>query len=98
MFHIRVVMKHTKLETLFGPGSQVNLILESLVNKLGLETNPHLKPYPLSWVCDKSKLHVTKQCRDIFVISSKLIYEVDLDIVSLDICGIVLEIGYSILL
>ena len=55
-----------------------------------LETKPHPNPYPLGWVCDKEKINVTKQCRVRFDIASKLIDEVDLDVVSLDICGIVL--------
>lgn len=94
LFHIRVVMKHTKVETLFNLDSQVKLISESLVKKLGLETKLHLKIYPLGWVCDKSKLHVTKKCRAQFVIASKLVDEVDLDVVPLDIYGISLEIPY----
>jgi hypothetical protein len=94
LFHIRVVSKHTKIDTLFDSGSQVNLISEALVKKMGLETKPHLKPYPLGWVCDKEKLNVTKQCRIIFSIASKLIDEVDLDVVPLDICGIVLGSPY----
>jgi hypothetical protein len=94
LFHIRVVSKHTKIDTLFDPGSQVNLISEALFKKMGLVMKPHMKPYPLGWVCDKEKLDVTKQCRIIFSISSKLIDEVDLDVVPLDICGIVLVIPY----
>jgi hypothetical protein len=94
LFHIRVVSKHTKIDTLFDLGSQVNLIYESLVKKMGLETKPHLKPYPLGWVCDKQKLNVTKQCRVRFSIASKLINEVDLDVVPLDMCGIVLGSHY----
>jgi hypothetical protein len=84
LFHIRVVSKHTKIDTLFDMGSQVNLISEALVKNMGLEMKPHLKPYPLGWVCDKEKISVTKQCRVIFSISSKLIDEVDLDFVPLD--------------
>jgi hypothetical protein len=34
LFHIRVVSKHTKIYTLFDSGSEVNLISETLVNKL----------------------------------------------------------------
>jgi hypothetical protein len=56
LFHIRVVSKHTKIDALFDSGSQVNLISETLVKKMGLEMKPHLKPYPLGWVCDKEKL------------------------------------------
>ena len=62
--------------------------------KLGLETKPYLKPYPLGWVCDKDKLHVAKQCRARFVIASKLVDEVDLDVIPLDICNIVMGSPY----
>jgi hypothetical protein len=94
LFHISIVSKHTNIDTLFDPSSQVNLIYEALIKKIGLEMKPHVKPYPLGWVCDKETLNVTKQCRVIFAISSKLIDEVDLDFVPLDICGIVLGSPY----
>jgi hypothetical protein len=58
------------------------------------KAKPHPNPYHLAWVCDKEKLNVTKQCRVIFSIASNLIDEVDLDVVSLDICGIVLGSPY----
>jgi len=90
LFHIRVISKHTKIDTLFCSGSQVNLIFEAIVKKLGLETKPHKNPYPLCWVCDKAKLQVTKQCKLHFAIGPKFVYEVELDIVQLDISGIVL--------
>jgi hypothetical protein len=90
LFHLRVVSKHTKIDTLIDLGSQVNLISEALIKKMGLETKPHPKPYPLGWVCDKSKLNVTKQCWIRLAIASKLIDEMDLDVVPLDICGKVL--------
>jgi hypothetical protein len=61
---------------------------------MGLVMKPHPKPYSLGWVCDKEKLNVTKQCRVIFSIASKLIDEVDLDFVPLDICGMVLGSPY----
>jgi hypothetical protein len=50
LFYIRVVSKHTEIDTLFDSGSQLNLIYEALVKKMGLETKPHPKPYPLGWV------------------------------------------------
>jgi hypothetical protein len=94
LFHIRFVSKHTKIDTLFDLGSQVNLIYEALVKRMGLETKPHPKIYPIGWVCDKEKLNVTKKCRIEFAITSKFIDEVDLDVVPLDICGIVLGSPY----
>jgi hypothetical protein len=69
LFHIRVVSKHAKIDTLFDMGSQVNLISEALFKKMGLETKSDPKPYPLGWVCDKAKLNVTKQCRIKFSIA-----------------------------
>jgi hypothetical protein len=61
---------------------------------MGLETKPYLNPYPLGWVCDREKVNATKQCRIIFAIASKLIDEMDLDVVPLDICGILLGSPY----
>jgi hypothetical protein len=94
LFHIRVISKHTKIDTLFDSGSQANLISEEIVKTLGLETKPHPKPYPLGWVCEDAKLQVSKQCKLRFAITSKFIDEVELDVVPLDICGIVLGSPY----
>lgn len=47
LFHIRVIYKNTKIDKLIDNGSQINLILEEVVEQLGLETKPHKKPYPL---------------------------------------------------
>ena len=94
LFHIRVVVNHIKVETLFDTRSQANLIAKSLVKKLGLETKPHPKPYPLGWIHDKAKLNVTKQCKVKFVIAAKLVDEVELGVIPLDICGMVLGSPY----
>jgi hypothetical protein len=54
LFHIRVISKHTTIDTLFDSGSQANLISKEIVKKLQLETMLHPKPYPLGWVCDNA--------------------------------------------
>ncbi|XP_059067200.1 uncharacterized protein LOC131858147 [Cryptomeria japonica] len=94
LFHIRVVTKHTKIDTLFDTGSQVNLISEEVVKKLNLTTTPHPKPYPLGWVCNDSQLQVTKQCKLRFAITTNFTDEVEVDVVPLDICGLVLGSPY----
>jgi len=94
LFRIRVISKHNKIDTLFDSGSQLNLISKTIVKKVGLQTKPYEKPYPLGWVCDKTKLRVTRQCKLRFAIGSTLVDEVELDIVPLDICGIVLGSPY----
>jgi hypothetical protein len=47
LFHIKVIMRHTKIDTLIDSGSQSNLISEELVKKLGLKTQTHHKAYTL---------------------------------------------------
>jgi hypothetical protein len=48
----------------------------------------------LGWICGDNNLQVTKQCKIKFAINSNYVDEVELDIVPLDICGIVLESPY----
>jgi hypothetical protein len=94
IFHIRVISKHTKIDTLFDTASQANLISEDIVKKLDLETTPHPKPYPLGWICDNVKLHVIRRCKLRFVIVANYIDEVELNVIPLDICGIALGSPY----
>ena len=94
LFHIRVISKHTKIDSIFYIGSQENLILGEVAKKLLLETKLHRKPYPLGWVCDNAQLQVSKQRRLRFSITSGFVDEVYLDVFLLDICGIVLGSPY----
>eukprot|EP00253_Pinus_taeda_P019565 PITA_19565 len=94
LFHIRVISKHQKVDTLFDNGSQINFISEEIVKKLGLATTPHKKPYPLGWLNDKAQLQGTRQCKLKFYFGSIFVDEVELDIIPLDICGIVLGSPY----
>jgi hypothetical protein len=92
--HIRVIMRHTKIDTLIDSGSQSNLISEELVKKLGLKTQTHHKPYTLKWISNHHQMHITKQCTIKFAISSKYVDEVTCDVVSLKECGMVLGSPY----
>jgi hypothetical protein len=94
LFHIKVISKHTKIDTLFDIGSQANLVSEDTAKKLKLETTPHPKPYPLGWICDNAKLQVTRRSKLRFAITVNFINEVELDVIPLDICGIVLGSPY----
>lgn len=94
LFHVRVISKHTKVDTLFDSGSQANLISEDLVKKLNLEIIPHPKPYPLGWICKDENLQVLKKCMMCFAIKTHFIDMVELDVVPLDITGVVLVSPY----
>ena len=87
LFHIRFISKHMKIDTLFDFGSQENLIFEDTIKKLKLKTIPHPQPYPLGWICENAKLHVTKRRKLRFSIIANFIYEVDLDFIPLDIAA-----------
>jgi hypothetical protein len=78
----------------FDSGSQANLIEEDLVNKLGLEVYNHPSPYPFDWVKKDAKIKVTKQCDIKFSISVYFTDEVELDVVPLDVCGVVFGSPY----
>jgi hypothetical protein len=94
LFHIRVIKNNLKIDTLVDSGLQANPISEEVINNLGLETKPHPRPYPLGWICDDNNLQVTKQCKIKFAMTSNYVDEVELDMVPLDICGIVLGSPY----
>jgi hypothetical protein len=94
LFHIRTIMRHTKIDTLIDSGSQANLISEELVKQLGLKTQVHHKPYTLKWISNHHQMHITKQCTIKFAISSKYVDEVTCDVVSLSECGMVLGSPY----
>jgi hypothetical protein len=94
LFHIRVIMRHTKVTTLIDNGSQSNLISEEVVKQFGLNTQVHHKPYSLKWISNNHKLHITKQCTLNFEISSKFVDEVMCDVVPLNECEMVLENPY----
>jgi hypothetical protein len=93
LFHIRVIMKHTKIDTLKDSVSQSNLISEKLVKKLGLNTKMHHKPYSLR-INKDHKLPITKKCIIKFAITYKYVDEVICDVVLLETCGMVLGIPY----
>jgi hypothetical protein len=94
LFHIRVIMKHTEIDTLIDSGSQSNLISEEVVKKLGLNTKMHHKPYSLNWISKDHKLPITNKCIIKFAITSKYVDEVIWDVVPLETCGMVLGSPY----
>jgi hypothetical protein len=94
LFHVKVIVKHTKADNLFDSGYQVKLISKEIVKKLGLKTTPHKNPYPLGLVCENAKLQVNKQCKIQFAITAKFFDEVELNVVPIEICGIVLGSPY----
>lgn len=65
-----------------------------MVKYLNLETVPHHKPYLLGWITKDANLQVTRKCVFKLAITANFIAELELDVVSLDIYGIVLGSSY----
>ncbi|CAL8998775.1 unnamed protein product [Prunus brigantina] len=61
LFHVNIQVKQSVVQAIIDPGSQKNLISEALVRKMGLETTPHPKLYPLGWIQKDVDLQITKQ-------------------------------------
>ena len=70
------------------------MISEGLVNQIDLETIIHPRPYPLGWICKNENLQVTRKYILRLAINSNFLNEVELDVVPLDISGIVLGSPY----
>lgn len=94
LFTLRVISNHTRIDALLDSGSQANLIPKDLVKELKLETVPHHKPYPLGWIVKGANLQVSRKCIFRFAITANFVDEVDLDVVPLDIFGIILGSPY----
>jgi hypothetical protein len=56
-----------------------------------LEVHVHPKPYPLGWVNKDVELKV---CKNTFSITTNNIVEVEIDVVPLDVCGVVFGSPY----
>ncbi|XP_020270925.1 uncharacterized protein LOC109846110 [Asparagus officinalis] len=60
LFFLKLQVKTSLVYTTIDKGSQKNLISEALVQKLGLKTVKHPKPYPLGWIQKKAGLSVVR--------------------------------------
>jgi hypothetical protein len=94
LFHIKIWVKKTKIDALFDSGSQDKLIAVDLVNNIISEVHDHPISYPSESVSKDAKIKIMKQCKIKFVVSVDFIDEVELDVVPLDICGVVFGIPY----
>ncbi|GJX68202.1 retrotransposon protein, putative, ty1-copia subclass [Tanacetum coccineum] len=50
LFTLKIQVKQEVIEAIIDIGCEKNLISSSLVDRLGLETTPHPRPYSLGWI------------------------------------------------
>jgi hypothetical protein len=81
IFHTRCQIQDKVCGMIIDNESCTNVMSTTLVEKLGLTTVPHPKPYSLRWLNENEKIRVTKQVRMLFSIKTyhdKVLYDVAL--------------------
>ena len=95
LFVVKLQVKTSLVDAVVDSGSQKNLISEALVQKMGLKTIRHPKPYPLGWIQKEvGKMSVTNQCTFKLALHESYIDKVTCDVVSLDVCQVILGNPY----
>ena len=56
-------MKNCKVNAMFDSGSQCNLIYETLVDELGLETRDLVQQSLLTWLQGKPIMKLSQRCK-----------------------------------
>jgi hypothetical protein len=77
-------VKNWKVNALFDSGSQCNLVSETLVDELGLETYDLVQPSSLIWLQGKTVMRITRRCKIKFSISVSYVDEVECEVAPLD--------------
>jgi hypothetical protein len=94
LFQIKVQVKNWKVNALFDSGSQCNMVSETLVDELGLETYDLVQPSSLVWLQGKTVMRITRRCKIKFTISASYVDEVECEVAPLDTCGVMLGSPY----
>src|SRR5262249_49279497 len=68
IFHSRCLVNGKLCCIIIDGGSCVNMASTLFIDKLGLETTEHLKPYKLQWLNNSGEVRVNKQMRVPFII------------------------------
>jgi hypothetical protein len=79
---------------LFDSGSQCNLVSETLVDELGLETYDLVQPSSLVWLQGKIVMRITQRCKIKFSISVSYVDEVECEVAPLDAYGVMFGSPY----
>ncbi|GKD84554.1 hypothetical protein Tco_1355708 [Tanacetum coccineum] len=94
LFTLKIQVKQELIEAIVDTRSEKNLISSSLVERLGLETTPHPRPYSLGWIKKDVDTQVNRQCKFRFAITNQFIDEVTCEVVPLDICQVIFGSPY----
>ncbi|GJX88764.1 putative reverse transcriptase domain, zinc finger, CCHC-type, aspartic peptidase domain protein [Tanacetum coccineum] len=91
IFHTKCTCLGKVFNVIIDGGSCENVISSIMVDKLGLKTKEHPKPYTLSWFKKGNEVKVSKRCLVNFSIGEKYTDEVWCDVVLMETCHILLR-------
>ncbi|XP_021991808.1 uncharacterized protein LOC110888596 [Helianthus annuus] len=90
IFRTRCTAKGKVCTVIIDGGSCENMIATTMVEKLGLQTEPHPDPYQLTWLKKGNVVKVTQRCLVQFSIGSKYSDEVWCEVIPMDACHLLL--------
>jgi hypothetical protein len=90
IFHTRCTSHGKLCNVIIDGGSCENVVAATMVEKLKLKTEDHLKPYKLQWLCEANEVNVNKRCLVEFSIGKNYKDAVVCDIVPMDACHLLL--------
>ena len=70
VFYTRCLITNKVCSLIIDGRSSANVASTKMVEKLGLETIPHAKPYKLTWICKDGEINVNKQVLINFTLGS----------------------------
>ena len=96
LFTMRMQVKNRVVSAILDSGSQRNLVLASMVKKLGLNLEECTNPYEISGRNREESDPVTHMCTFKFAITKEYIKEVTCDVVPMDCTSILLGVPFLI--
>ena len=90
IFHSRCTIQEKVCNLIIDGGSCTNVASTTLIEKLGIPTISHPKPYSLKWLNDGGDIKVSKQALISFSIGKKYRDNVLCDVVPMSACHILL--------
>ncbi|GAV81711.1 gag-asp_proteas domain-containing protein, partial [Cephalotus follicularis] len=90
IFHTKCTSKGKTCNAIIDGGSCENVVSETMVEKLGLKTEKHPRPYKLLWFRKGNEVKADKRCLVQFLIGQKYHEELWCDVVPMDACHILL--------
>lgn len=94
LFTLNIQVKQEVIDAIVDTGNQKNIISVSLLQRLRLETTPHLKSYRLGWIHKDSEMRIYYQCTFKFMITNKYINDVTCEVISYGICQVIFGSPY----